>query len=169
MQTVTEAPVIVGADRATLEDLIQVARLRRPVQVDPEALARMDPSREWLDSVVEQMEAGEPTAPIYSINTGFGSLAGRRAFDQASDAAELSRRLVLSNAAGVGRYVDEEVVRATMFIRIVSLTQGCSGRPPRDRRHPGRDAQPRRVPGHPRVRLAGRLRGPDSAGARGRS
>ena len=126
-QTVTETPVIVGAVRATLEDLIQVARLRRPVQVDPEALARMEPSREWIDSIVEQMEAGEPTAPIYSINTGFGSLAGRRAFDHASDAAELSRRLVLSNAAGVGRYVDEEVVRATMFIRIVSLTQGYSG------------------------------------------
>ncbi|MFD1212082.1 histidine ammonia-lyase [Arthrobacter sp. GCM10027362] len=126
-QTVTEAPVVVGAERATLEDLIQVARFRRPVQLADEVPARMEPSRAWLGSVVEQMEAGQPTAPIYSINTGFGSLAGRRAFDKASDAAELSRRLVLSNAAGVGRYVDEEVVRATMFIRIVSLVQGYSG------------------------------------------
>ncbi|MCG2622483.1 histidine ammonia-lyase [Arthrobacter sp. I2-34] len=126
-QTVTETPVVVGAGRATLEDLIQVARFRRPVEVSGEVPARMEPSRAWLGAIVDQMEAGEPTAPIYSINTGFGSLAGRKAFDQASDAAELSRRLVLSNAAGVGRYVDEEVVRATMFIRMVSLAQGHSG------------------------------------------
>ncbi|MGW6172126.1 HAL/PAL/TAL family ammonia-lyase [Arthrobacter sp. NPDC055138] len=126
-QTVTEAPVVVGIARTTLEDMIQVARFRRPVEISDEVLARMEPSRAWLGAFVEQMEAGHPTAPIYSINTGFGSLAGRRAFDDASDAAELSRRLVLSNAAGVGRYVDEEVVRATMFIRIVSLIQGHSG------------------------------------------
>ncbi|WP_028266860.1 HAL/PAL/TAL family ammonia-lyase [Arthrobacter sp. MA-N2] len=120
-------PVVLGTHRATLQDLIQVARHRRPVVVDEQALARMKPSQDWLDGVMDDMRAGKETAPIYSINTGFGSLAGRKAFDEPSDAAELSRRLVLSNAAGVGRYVDEEVVRATMFIRIVSLTQGHSG------------------------------------------
>jgi histidine ammonia-lyase len=122
----TEA-VVLGIHRATLEDLVQVARHRRPVVVDPAALARMKPSEDWLNGVMDDMKAGKETAPIYSINTGFGSLAGRKAFDEPSDAAELSRRLVLSNAAGVGRYVDEEVVRATLFIRIVSLTQGHSG------------------------------------------
>ena len=122
----TEA-VVLGIHRATLEDLVQVARHRRPVVVDQAALARMKPSEDWLNGVMDDMKAGKDTAPIYSINTGFGSLAGRKAFDEPSDAAELSRRLVLSNAAGVGRYVDEEVVRATLFIRIVSLTQGHSG------------------------------------------
>jgi histidine ammonia-lyase len=119
--------VVLGIHRATLEDLVQVARHRRAVVVDQAALARMKPSEDWLNGVMEDMKAGKETAPIYSINTGFGSLAGRKAFDEPSDAAELSRRLVLSNAAGVGRYVDEEVVRATLFIRIVSLTQGYSG------------------------------------------
>lgn len=121
------APLALGTRRATLEDLVQVARHRRPVVVDEQTLSRMKPSQDWLDGVMDDMRAGKETAPIYSINTGFGSLAGRKAFDEPSDAAELSRRLVLSNAAGVGRYVDEEVVRATMFIRIVSLTQGYSG------------------------------------------
>ena len=125
-QIETEA-VVLGTHRATLEDLVQVARHRRPVVVDQAALARMKPSEDWLNGVMDDMKAGKDTAPIYSINTGFGSLAGRKAFDEPSDAAELSRRLVLSNAAGVGRYVDEEVVRATLFIRIVSLTQGYSG------------------------------------------
>ncbi len=121
------APVRIGIHRTTLEDLIQVARHRRPVAIDEAVFKVMEPSRNWLQGVVDSMGPGQDTPPIYSINTGFGSLAGRRAFAEPADAAELSRRLVLSNAAGVGRYVDEEVVRATMFIRIVSLTQGFSG------------------------------------------
>ncbi|GAA1872986.1 histidine ammonia-lyase [Paeniglutamicibacter psychrophenolicus] len=121
------APVRIGIHRTTLEDLIQVARHRRPVVIDEAVFEVMEPSRNWLQGVVDSMGPGKDTPPIYSINTGFGSLAGRRAFAEPADAAELSRRLVLSNAAGVGRYVDEEVVRATMLIRIVSLTQGFSG------------------------------------------
>ncbi|WP_411732551.1 HAL/PAL/TAL family ammonia-lyase [Paeniglutamicibacter sp.] len=121
------SPVRIGIHRTTLEDLIQVARHRRPVAIDEAVFEVMEPSRNWLQGVVDSMGPGKDTPPIYSINTGFGSLAGRRAFSEPADAAELSRRLVLSNAAGVGRYVDEEVVRATMFIRIVSLAQGFSG------------------------------------------
>ena len=120
-------PVTIGVHRATLDDLIQVARHRRPVVIDDAVFEAMRPSQEWLQGVVDQMGPGKQTPPIYSINTGFGSLAGCQAFAEPADAAELSRRLVLSNAAGVGRNVDEEVVRATMFIRIVSLTQGYSG------------------------------------------
>lgn len=121
------APVRIGVHRTTLEDLIQVARHRRPLLIDDAVFDVMRPSQDWLQGVVDSMGKDKETPPIYSINTGFGSLAGRRAFAEPADAAELSRRLVLSNASGVGRYVDEEVVRATMFIRIVSLTQGYSG------------------------------------------
>lgn len=121
------SPVTIGVHRVTLDDLIQVARHRRPLLIDEAVFETMEPSRKWLQGVVDSMGQGTNTPPIYSVNTGFGSLAGRRAFAEPSDAAELSRRLVLSNASGVGRYVDEEVVRATMFIRIVSLTQGYSG------------------------------------------
>ncbi|RIJ78791.1 histidine ammonia-lyase [Nakamurella silvestris] len=120
-------PVVVGRDRVTIDELVAVARRRVLVEVDQAAFARMQPSREWLGDIISEMEAGVPTAAIYSINTGFGSLAGRRAFADPADAAELSRRLVMSNASGVGRLVDEEVVRATMFIRVVSLLQGHSG------------------------------------------
>lgn len=121
----TEAPVQIGAARLTLDDLVAVARHGRTVTIDPSAAETLRPAREWLESVVTG-QAGL-AKPIYSVNTGFGSLAGRQAFTDPSDAAELSRRLILSNAAGVGRYADEEVVRATMLIRAVSLLQGHSG------------------------------------------
>lgn len=118
--------LVLGVEPATLENLVEVARHRRRVRLTPELEAHCAKSRDWLDDVIERMKAGESVEAIYSVNTGFGSLAGRRAFPSADDAAELSRRLILADASGVGRIVDEEVVRATMFIRIVSLTQGYS-------------------------------------------
>lgn len=118
--------LVLGVEPATLENLVEVARHRRRVRLTPELETHCAKSRDWLDDVIERMKAGESVEAIYSVNTGFGSLAGRRAFPSADDAAELSRRLILADASGVGRIVDEEVVRATMFIRIVSLTQGYS-------------------------------------------
>ncbi|MGV8911696.1 MAG: HAL/PAL/TAL family ammonia-lyase [Rhodoglobus sp.] len=123
----TKPVLLIGDGAATLTDLIDVARNHRRVALAPEVAERMAPSRDWIEGIIGGMEAGKDTPPIYSINTGFGSLAGRQAFDDPADAAELSRRLILADAAGVGRNVDEEVVRATIFIRIVSLTRGYSG------------------------------------------
>lgn len=119
-------PLVLGERPLTLADLLAVARRRRPVEVGTAALEAMRASQEWVGAIVADMRAGNPVEPIYSINTGFGSLAGRQAFATAQDAAELSRRLIISNASGVGRYLDEEVVRAAMLVRTASLTRGYS-------------------------------------------
>jgi histidine ammonia-lyase len=124
-RTATQQPLVLGTERTTLADLLDVARHGRRVELDPGVAERMEPSHAWVADVIDQMKDGD-APPIYSINTGFGSLAGRQAFERPSDAAELSRRLVISNASGVGRFVDTEVVRATMLIRAVSLIQGYS-------------------------------------------
>ncbi|HRQ01127.1 MAG TPA: aromatic amino acid lyase, partial [Terrimesophilobacter sp.] len=104
----TETSLLIGANRATLNDVIAVARHRRRVALAPGVAERMAPSRDWIEGVIDGMRAGEETPPIYSVNTGFGSLAGKRAFDDPADAAELSRRLILADASGLGRTVDEE-------------------------------------------------------------
>ncbi|MFG2884073.1 histidine ammonia-lyase [Streptomyces sp. NPDC048297] len=119
-------PVTLGASPVSLDDLVAVARAGRRVDVGEAAAQAMRASEQWVGSIIEDMAAGKPVEPIYSINTGFGSLAGRQAFGTAEDAAELSRRLIVSNASGVGRYLDQEVVRAAMLIRAASLTRGYS-------------------------------------------
>lgn len=116
-----------GSDPLGLEELVAVARHGQTVTVSPQIAERMSASAGWLDSVMAGMDSAAEVQPVYSINTGFGSLAGRAAFAKREDAAELSRRLVVSNASGVGRSVDEEVVRATMLIRAASLAEGHSG------------------------------------------
>lgn len=120
--------VFVGSDPLTLHNVVEVARHKARVELAPEAGQRMKASLDWVQAAVSGPDGEAGTvAPIYSINTGFGSLAGREAFQRPEMAGELSRRLIISNASGVGRWLDPDVVRAAMLIRISSLTRGYSG------------------------------------------
>jgi len=122
------AQVIVGGDRLTLGQLIAVARDGAHVELAAAAIDRMGPSREWVErAITDRSGPNGEIAPIYSINTGFGSLAGRSAFQDPQQGADLSRRLIVSNACGVGPFLSTDVVRAAMLIRISSLTRGFSG------------------------------------------
>ncbi|MDQ6739181.1 MAG: aromatic amino acid lyase, partial [Actinomycetota bacterium] len=116
----------IGNAPLTLEDFMSVVRGRESVSISPAAIDAMQASEQWVSAIMDDMRDGKEVAAIYSINTGFGSLAGRQAFDTVEDASELSRRLIISNASGVGRPLDEEVVRGSMLVRAVSLTRGYS-------------------------------------------
>ncbi|MBN9150680.1 MAG: histidine ammonia-lyase [Micrococcales bacterium] len=116
----------IGEKPLTLEDFLAIVRDRRKATISEGAVAAMRVSEQWVSAITDDMRAGKAVAPIYSVNTGFGSLAGRQAFESVDDASELSRRLILSNTSGVGRFLDEDVVRGSMLIRAVSLTRGYS-------------------------------------------
>lgn len=120
--------VLVGGDRLTVAMLIAVARGGAQVELAAGAAERMRPSRDWVErAITDRSGPGGEIAPIYSINTGFGSLAGRSAFQDPDQGSDLSRRLIISNACGVGPFLPADVVRAAMLIRIASLTRGFSG------------------------------------------
>ncbi|MCQ9165963.1 histidine ammonia-lyase [Arthrobacter sp. STN4] len=110
----------------TIEDFLAVVRHGESVGIAAEAIEAMEASEQWVAAIMDDMRDGKDVAAIYSINTGFGSLAGRQAFDSVEDASELSRRLIISNASGVGKHLDEEVVRGSMLVRAASLTRGHS-------------------------------------------
>lgn len=122
-----EEPLVLGDAPLTLDDLVDVARHHRPVELGPAGEKSMAPSAAWVSGLAANLTEGGTARPVYSVNTGFGSLAGRQAFETAEDAVELSRRLITSNACGVGRHCTEDVVRATMLIRASSLVRGYSG------------------------------------------
>jgi len=118
--------VRLGERALNLEDLMAVARGRAAAELSPAAQAAMQPSLAWVEdrAALERRLAGGEA--LYGINTGFGSLAGREAFKSVDDAIDLSRRLIVSNASGVGAPLDDEVVRAAMLIRAASLARGHS-------------------------------------------
>ncbi|MCE3227639.1 MAG: histidine ammonia-lyase [Bacteroidetes bacterium] len=64
-------------------------------------------------------------APIYGINTGFGSLCNVIIPD--NDLSQLQENLVKSHACGMGNEVPQEIVKLMLFLKVQSLAYGKSG------------------------------------------
>ncbi len=103
----------------TLQQLVQIACNHENVNLSQAGKDKLERARQWLDAIVSKKK------PVYGINTGFGIFADCR-IDEA-DSAKLSRNLVLSHSVGVGKPLDEEIVRAAMVVRANALTAGHSG------------------------------------------
>src|SRR5436305_235555 len=96
-------PVVLDGNSLTLEDVVEVARDYRIVDLSAEAAVKMAKSRGLVDKWVAEGK------PIYGINTGFGSL--QDVAIPADKVEQLQENIILSHAAGVGGVLPEEVVR----------------------------------------------------------
>jgi len=70
-------------------------------------------------------ELANDTRPHYGVSTGFGALASKQIPVELR--AQLQRSLIRSHAAGSGREVEREVVRALMLLRLSTLATGRTG------------------------------------------
>lgn len=100
-------------------DVVALARGDVSVTLAEDARQTMERSRRVVDDLAA---SGEPT---YGISTGFGALA--LTFIPQERRLELQRNLIRSHAAGMGRRVEREVVRAMMLLRARTLAMGASG------------------------------------------
>ena len=103
----------------TLAQLGAIADGAAPVALAPAAARAVDAAR----AVVDSHAAGD--APVYGINTGFGSLAEVKIPHDAL--GELQRNLLRSHAAGVDAPLPVRSVRAMMALRANVLAKGYSG------------------------------------------
>jgi histidine ammonia-lyase len=99
--------------------VVAVARQGAQVAMGEEARERVGASRGRVEIMIE----GD--LPVYGVTTGFGALANSRI--TAEKRLELQHSLLRSHAAGMGAYVEPEVVRAMMAIRAKTLSAGYSG------------------------------------------
>ena len=110
--------------------VIAVARRGARVEMGAEARERVRASRGRVETMIED------SLPVYGVTTGFGALANTRI--SADHRLELQRSLLRSHAAGMGPFVEPEVVRAMMAIRAKTAVSRLLGRPPRSRRRAAR-------------------------------
>ena len=111
--------VILGTNPPSIDEVIAVARGNAQIQISPQALEAMAVSRAYVDKLAHQ------ETPVYGISTGFGALATRHIPQESR--VLLQKSLIRSHAAGSGNEVEREVVRATMFLRLKTLTSGRTG------------------------------------------
>lgn len=105
----------------TIDDVVHVARGYEPVELTPVAMERMATTRAAVQRLAE-------STTTYGLSTGFGALASTTI--PAEKRAQLQVSLIRSHAAGLGPPVEEEVVRAMMFLRARTLALGASGTRP---------------------------------------
>ncbi|WP_224450438.1 histidine ammonia-lyase [Haloprofundus salilacus] len=115
----TDDPVVVDGESLTPEAVERVAREGATVRIPDDARERVRESRERIVDIVESGQA------VYGVNTGFGELVQERI--PADDIEALQQNLVRSHAAGTGRELDEEEVRAMLVTRLNALVKGYSG------------------------------------------
>jgi len=115
----SRATITLTTSAPTFNEVIDVARHNATVDISPEALAAMAITRQHVEAL-----AASPD-PVYGVSTGFGALANRHIpLDMRT---QLQKSLIRSHAAGIGAEVEREVIRATMFLRLKTLTSGRTG------------------------------------------
>jgi len=108
-----------GENLLTLKDLEACLGCPLQVSITPEALARAERAREWVEDLLQSGGA------VYGINTGFGSLKNKRISPDQTD--QLQENLIISHAVGVGPAAPPEIVRWMMLFKLHMLLQGHSG------------------------------------------
>jgi histidine ammonia-lyase len=101
------------------DSIVAVARRGARVHMGAEARERVLASRWRVEAMIEG------SLPVYGVTTGFGALANTRI--AADQRLELQSSLLRSHAAGMGPFLQPEVVRAMMAIRTKTLAAGYSG------------------------------------------
>jgi histidine ammonia-lyase len=108
-----------GQKPLTIEDVYSIARHGVRVNLSTAAKARITKAHQYL---IKKSKSGDT---IYGVNTGFGILSNVRI--EAKDLEQLQLNLLRSHAVGTGRALFKDQVRAMLFLRAATLTQGNSG------------------------------------------
>ncbi|MCR4396810.1 MAG: aromatic amino acid ammonia-lyase, partial [Candidatus Saccharicenans sp.] len=110
---------IVVDGHLTIDQVVKVARENQPVEIHPEAKARIKKCRSLLEDKIKKNEI------MYGVNTGIGELANVVLSQEQVE--KFQKYIIYSHAAGYGQPLPIEVVRAAMVSRISCHCHGHSG------------------------------------------
>lgn len=89
------------------------------IELSPDVRKRMQDSVDFLKRYLEAAEA-----PVYGVNTGFGSLQSVRVPDD--QLSELQRNLLITHAAGTGEVLSRDLRRLMIYLKLQNMSQGYS-------------------------------------------
>ncbi len=103
----------------TIEKVVEIARFGEKIEIHPEALERIKRCRRLVEEKIEKREI------MYGINTGIGELS--EVILTQEQVERFQKYVIYSHAAGYGKPLPEDIVRAAMLSRIACHCQGHSG------------------------------------------
>lgn len=111
--------IIINGDSLTLEQIDRVCNYNVQVEISKDVIDRVNASRKVIDKIIADKKV------VYGVNTGFGYL--KNTVIDEKDIEELQENLIISHAAGVGDYFDENISKAMLLLRANALLKGFSG------------------------------------------
>ena len=110
----------ISSEVLSLDGLQEIIAHHKTLELSEEAKVNIQKCREYLDKKMASHDA-----PIYGINTGFGSLCNVKISND--NLSQLQENLVKSHACGTGEEVPHEIVKIMLLLKIQSLSYGYSG------------------------------------------
>jgi histidine ammonia-lyase len=110
----------ISSNFLSLNDIINIIENNYSLCLSEQARQKVMKCRSYLDQKVLSDQA-----PIYGVNTGFGSLCNHIISDERL--AHLQKNLVMSHACGIGDEIPSEIVKIMLLLKIQSLSYGYSG------------------------------------------
>ena len=111
--------VVLDGSSLSIEDVVEVARNNKNVDVSEESWKRINRCREMIQVKIDSHEI------MYGVTTGIGEFS--EVVLDAEQLEDFQKFLIYSHAAGIGGPLAEEVVRAAMCGRINVHCNGNSG------------------------------------------
>ncbi len=111
--------IIISGAELTIEKVVDVARNRVKVSLDPMAVERIIKCRQMLERKISSNEI------MYGVNTGIGEFSEVVLDDD--QVKDFQKYLIYNHAAGIGDAMPEEYVRGAMLGRINVHAHGNSG------------------------------------------
>jgi histidine ammonia-lyase len=112
-------PHPIGTVGLELAELAHILNSGATITLSPEAVAAIKRSHVYLSDRLKKSDA-----PIYGVNTGFGSLYDKSIAKK--DLTQLQKNLVMSHACGSGEPVPAEIVRAMLVLKVQNMAFGHS-------------------------------------------
>ena len=103
----------------TLQNINDFLNANSKIVLDKSTESIVKKQREKLEKLLKNK-----SAPIYGINTGFGSLCNT--FIEEKDLEKLQENLIKSHACGIGNPIEDKIVRTLILLKVLSLSKGNS-------------------------------------------
>jgi histidine ammonia-lyase len=103
----------------SIKDLLSLFYSGSKICLSTHILQRINESCGFLSNYLREGDKA-----VYGINTGFGSLQNIRV--PQSELQELQRNLLITHAAGTGKFLPDETVRLMMLLKIINISKGHS-------------------------------------------
>jgi len=114
-----ENTITINGRDLTIEEVARVARDKVTIEICPEAMKRVEASRQLV------FDLAESNVPIYGFTTGVGWNKDKAVFKDFFQ--EYNRNLILSHCVAAEPEASEEETRAVMLVRLNALLLGATG------------------------------------------